>query len=188
MRSIKIFTLTIASVFLSLSAVSVVHAQTASDDAREVVNAEEREKIWDKVRGKKGKNNDDDMEDESDMDEDHDDDMDMDDESEVDEGHDDEEMSEMDRAEKSDKMRSKAKGAKSKGNEKSQEMRARRDERKAIMKEHKSGGKPGENEDLDRPNDKTAKNSGGIDADDTKDEIDEEAKKPKKPWWRFWGE
>jgi len=83
---------------------------------------------------------------------------------------------------KSAKMKDKsAKGqdnAATRGNEKSQEMRARRDERKVIKEEHKAGGKGSEGE---------------LDADDALDADADEAsedtqKKEKKPWWKFWNQ
>ena len=67
--------------------------------------------------------------------------------------------------------------AATRGNEKAQEMQARRDERKEIMEEHKANGGKGEN----KP-----------DADDdvanmeTDEETDASDKKGKKPWWKFW--
>lgn len=72
--------------------------------------------------------------------------------------------------------------AESKGNEKAQEMRARRDERKAIMEEYKSDKKAGQEADSARGSD--------VDASDIdSDEVAEEAKeKPKKPWWKIWGD
>ena len=83
---------------------------------------------------------------------------------------------------KSAKMKDKsAKGqdnAAMRGNEKSQEMRARRDERKVIKEEYKAGGKG---------------NEGELDADDVLDADAGEAsedgqKKEKKPWWKFWNQ
>lgn len=83
---------------------------------------------------------------------------------------------------KSAKMKDKsAKGldnADTRGNEKSQEMRVRRDERKAIKEEYKASGKGGEGE---------------LDADDILDPDTDEAseddeKKEKKPWWKFWNQ
>ena len=65
--------------------------------------------------------------------------------------------------------------AATRGNEKSREMRARRDERKVIKEEYKAGGK------------------GELDADDALDadagEVSEDGeKKEKKPWWKFWNQ
>jgi len=83
---------------------------------------------------------------------------------------------------KSAKMKDKsAKGldnAATRGNEKSQEMRARRDERKMIKEEYNAGGKGSEGE---------------LDADDALDgdagEASEDGeKKEKKPWWKFWNQ
>lgn len=192
MRSIKMVRLMIASLFITLSAVGIVHAdkhsgQSVSDasdraeqlrsqaeDAGEVVSAEKREKIRDKAGNKKDRHSDDDRDD------------DESDDQQSQEG--DRDVSEADHAEKRDKARSKGKGAETKGNEKSQEMRARRDERKAIKEEYKSGRKSGESEDLDRPDDNTVKQNGRVDLDATNVEVDEKAKKPKKPWWKFWSE
>ena len=65
--------------------------------------------------------------------------------------------------------------AKTKGNERAQEMRARRDERKTIQEEYKS----------DRTAGQEADSAPG--SDDDSDEAAEEAKeKPKKSWWKFW--
>ena len=83
---------------------------------------------------------------------------------------------------KSAKMKDKsAKGldnAATRGSEKSQEMRARRDERKMIKEEYKATGKAREGE---------------LDADDALDADAGEAsedgeKKEKKPWWKFWND
>ena len=83
---------------------------------------------------------------------------------------------------KSAKMKDKsAKGldnAATRGNEKSQEMRARRDERKMIKEEYKAGGKGSEGE-LD------ADDALGADADKASDDGE---KKEKKPWWKFWNQ
>lgn len=65
------------------------------------------------------------------------------------------------------------------GNEKSQEMRARRDERNAIKEEYKTGDK-GEAIDID-----DAADSQDVDAND---EAASDEKKEKKPWWKFWNE
>lgn len=59
--------------------------------------------------------------------------------------------------------------AATRGNEKSQEMRARRDEGKAIKDEYKAREKAG-NSELDRV---------------TSEEVEE---KDKKPWWKFWAD
>lgn len=60
------------------------------------------------------------------------------------------------------------------GNEKSQEMRARRDERKAIKAEYKD-------------NSDSVREDIGQDADEADDEADDEQKaKDKKPWYKFW--
>ncbi len=59
--------------------------------------------------------------------------------------------------------------AATRGNEKSQEMRARRDEGKAIKDEYKAREKSG-NSELDRVT------------------SEEGEKKDKKPWWKFWDE
>ena len=81
---------------------------------------------------------------------------------------------------KSAKMKDKsAKGldnAATRGSEKSQEMRGRRDERKMIKEEYKASGNGSEGE---------------LDADDGLDPDTDEAskdgeKKEKKPWWKFW--
>ena len=83
---------------------------------------------------------------------------------------------------KSAKMKDKStKGrdnAATRGNEKSQEMRARRDEHKRIKEEYKAGGKGTEGE---------------LDADDVLQKDAGEAsedgeKKEKKPWWKFWNQ
>ncbi|MDH3490786.1 MAG: hypothetical protein OEM20_02145 [Gammaproteobacteria bacterium] len=68
--------------------------------------------------------------------------------------------------------------AATRGNEKSQEIRARRDERKVIKEEYKAGGKG---------------SMGEPDADDALDAETDEAsaddeKKEKKPWWKFWNQ
>lgn len=68
--------------------------------------------------------------------------------------------------------------AATRGNDKSQEMRARRDERKVIKEEYKAGG----NGSMGEP-----------DADDALDAETDEAsaddeKKEKKPWWKFWNQ
>lgn len=52
-----------------------------------------------------------------------------------------------------------------KGSERSQEMRARRDERKAIQEEYRSDPEPGQ-EGWDK----------------------EDGQSAKKPWWKFWGD
>jgi hypothetical protein len=62
------------------------------------------------------------------------------------------------------------------GNEKSQEMRARRDERNAIKEEYKTGDK-GEAIDID--------DADSLDVDAI-DEAESDEKKEKKPWWKFW--
>ena len=60
------------------------------------------------------------------------------------------------------------------GNEKSQEMRARRDERKAIKAEYTD-------------NSDSVREDIGQDADEADDEADDEQKaKDKKPWYKFW--
>ena len=59
--------------------------------------------------------------------------------------------------------------AATRGNEQSQEMRARRDEGKTIKDEYKAREKSG-NSELDRVT------------------SEEGEKKDKKPWWKFWGE
>ena len=65
--------------------------------------------------------------------------------------------------------------AEMKGNERAQEMRARRDERKAIQEEYKS----------DRTAGQEAVSAAG--SDDDSDEAADKAKdKPKKSWWKFW--
>ena len=59
--------------------------------------------------------------------------------------------------------------AATRGNEKSQEMRARRDEGKAIKEEYKAG------------------KESGSDAATLEEEAGDEAEKQgKKPWWKFW--
>lgn len=64
--------------------------------------------------------------------------------------------------------------AASRGNEKSQEMRERRDERKQIKEEYRGDRENGqEGADLDSDDESLA---------------DEEQKKAKKPWWKFWGD
>lgn len=84
---------------------------------------------------------------------------------------------------KSAKMKDKsAKGldnAATRGNEKSQEMRARLDERKAIKEEYKASGKGGEGE-LDADDVPL-----GADADEAPEDSE---KKEKKPWWKFWNQ
>lgn len=60
------------------------------------------------------------------------------------------------------------------GNEKSQEMRARRDESKAIKDEYKAGKKSGDGKL-------------GSDAESLEEDArEEEEKQGKKPWWKFW--
>lgn len=59
--------------------------------------------------------------------------------------------------------------AATRGNETSQEMRARRDEGKAIKDEYKAREKSG-NSELDR------------------DTSEQGEKQDKKPWWKFWGD
>ncbi len=75
------------------------------------------------------------------------------------------------------------------GSEKAQEMRNRRDERKAIMDDYKSNknarkevqkGERKARPELD------AETSTRMDADS--DDAGDELKKAKKPWWKFWGE
>jgi hypothetical protein len=58
------------------------------------------------------------------------------------------------------------------GNEKSQDMRARRDERKEIM---------GDYRDDERMKAEAA-------SDSTDENANAEEKKGKKPWWKFWGD
>ena len=86
-----------------------------------------------------------------------------------------EEMAEREMAE--DRYQGDASGqdnAATRGNEKSQEMRARRDERKEIMEEYRDGREAGDD---------------GIDQDAEREEIAEEQQaKAKKPWWKFWGD
>lgn len=65
--------------------------------------------------------------------------------------------------------------AETKGNERAQEMRARRDERKAIQEEYKS----------DRTMGQTVDSAPGSD-DDSEGNADEVKEKPKKSWWKFW--
>jgi len=67
--------------------------------------------------------------------------------------------------------------ATTRGNEKAQEMRARRDERKEIKEEYKANRKNGEG---NPDNDDIVLD---MDADE---EIEADAKKGKKPWWKFW--
>lgn len=72
-------------------------------------------------------------------------------------------------------MRSRSDDVQTEGSERAQEMRARRDERKAIKEEYESGRIQGQEADSAPIN------------NDTVDEQAEEAKdKPKKPWWKFW--
>lgn len=64
--------------------------------------------------------------------------------------------------------------AATRGNEKSQEMRERRDERTQIKEEYRGNRENGqEGADLDR---------------DDEALMDEQQKKAKKPWWKFWGD
>ncbi len=64
--------------------------------------------------------------------------------------------------------------AATRGSEKSQEMRARRDESKAIKEEYRAGKNSGDDEP-------------GIDAATLEDSAsDEKEKQGKKPWWKFW--
>ena len=65
------------------------------------------------------------------------------------------------------------------GNDKSQEMRARRDERKAIKEEYKANGK-GATVDVD----------GAADSLETvtDEDMEDTEKKEKKPWWKFWNQ
>jgi hypothetical protein len=71
--------------------------------------------------------------------------------------------------------RSKAEDRQTKGSEQAQEMRARRDERKAIQEEYRSARTPRQEADA------------APIPDDDVDEAAEDAKgKAKKPWWKFW--
>ncbi|MDH3429731.1 MAG: hypothetical protein OEM60_07610 [Gammaproteobacteria bacterium] len=77
-------------------------------------------------------------------------------------------------------------GAEAQGSERAQEMRARRDERKAIKDDYRSGREAGDEADVaahadDRPGelDDPERSDAAIDAAEAKD-------KPKKPWWKFW--
>lgn len=64
--------------------------------------------------------------------------------------------------------------AETRGNETSQEMRARRDERKQIKDEYKEGREAGQE---------------GVDLDnDPEERTKEQQEKAKKPWWKFWGD
>lgn len=64
--------------------------------------------------------------------------------------------------------------AATRGNEKSQEMRARSDERKEIKNQYRENLEPGqEGADLEL---------------DAEDRGDDQQKKAKKPWWKFWGD
>jgi len=58
------------------------------------------------------------------------------------------------------------------GNEKSQEMRGRRDERKEIMDDYRS-------------DDRSTRDS---DADDLEESAKSKEKATRKPWWKFWGD
>lgn len=83
------------------------------------------------------------------------------------------------RLSKEEKQRLKAErkaGKQSSGNETANEMRARRDERKAIQEEYRSSRTPGQ---------ERADASAIAESDDPGDAA---AKKPKKPWWKFWGD
>ena len=62
-----------------------------------------------------------------------------------------------------------------KGSEQAQEMRARRDERKAIQEEYKSDRTPGQEAD-----------SAPIPDDDVDEAAKDAKEKPKKSWWKFW--
>jgi hypothetical protein len=73
------------------------------------------------------------------------------------------------------KRRSNAEDPQTKGSEQAQEMRARRDERKAIREEYKSDRTPGQEAD-----------SAPIPGDDVDAAAEDAKEKPKKPWWKFW--
>lgn len=60
------------------------------------------------------------------------------------------------------------------GNEKAEEMRARRDERTAIKEEYDANRDKGDE---------------GVDRElDAEDRDEEQKEKAKKPWWKFWGD
>lgn len=60
------------------------------------------------------------------------------------------------------------------GNEKAAEMRARRDEGKAIKEDYRATREPGQE---------------GVDSDEAGEEAaDDQKAKAKKPWWKFWGD
>lgn len=64
--------------------------------------------------------------------------------------------------------------AETRGNETSQEMRARRDERKQIKDEYKEEREAGQE---------------GVDLEiDSEERTKEQQEKAKKPWWKFWGD
>jgi hypothetical protein len=67
--------------------------------------------------------------------------------------------------------------AATRGNEKSQEMRARRDEGKVIKEEYKSADK-GEMMVVD----------GVAESSDADSDTESNEKKEKKPWWKFWNQ
>ena len=69
--------------------------------------------------------------------------------------------------------------AANRGNEKSQEMRARSDERKAIKEEYKANGR-GEAVEV----------GSAVDALDADADVaaEDSEKKDKKPWWKFWNQ
>lgn len=75
--------------------------------------------------------------------------------------------------------------AATRGNEKAQEMRARRDERKAIKEEYKADSRSGErNADIDNGVVGAAVN-GLMESDE---ESKDQEKKARKSWWKFWDE
>jgi len=71
----------------------------------------------------------------------------------------------------------KGEDAETKGNERAQEMRARRDERKAIKEEYKSDQKAGQEVD-----------SAPLSDDDSDEAVEGAKEKSKKSWWKFWEE
>lgn len=73
------------------------------------------------------------------------------------------------------RSQSTAESAETKGNERAQEMRGRRDERKAIMEEEKSDRTVGQEAD-----------SPANSANDSDEVAEEDKEKPKKAWWKFW--
>ena len=149
------------------------------DRSQDVADRAEMERDRLTLRDKKSREQIEDAMEDQDSDDDYMDDDDLDDDDLDDDDLDDDDDVMRD---KSAKMKDKsAKGldnAATRGNEKSQEMRARRDERKIIKEEYNAGGKGSEGE-LDADH--------ALDGDAGEASEDGE-KKEKKPWWKFWNQ